>query len=106
MKRKVGNKAHVEGSICNAYLAEEIANFCSKYFQAEIDTKSRDLGRNVYSDDDGDIDMHDDHIPELFKEDCGHVPNEGRIRYLEDKEYDRAHFYVLANCGILDDFER
>lgn len=47
LKKKVGNKARVEGSICNAYLMEEISNFCSLYFENDVDTKASDLGLNV-----------------------------------------------------------
>ncbi|XP_057248084.1 uncharacterized protein LOC130590131 [Beta vulgaris subsp. vulgaris] len=68
LKRKIGNKARVEGSICNAYLCEEIANFCSNYFQQGVDTKTRDLGRNVTDEVDR---MLDENVPELFRVDCG-----------------------------------
>ncbi|XP_021733410.1 uncharacterized protein LOC110700211 [Chenopodium quinoa] len=84
LKRKIGNKARVEGSICNAYLTEEIANFCSNYFQSTVDTKTRDLGRNVNADVESTLD--DVGIPELFKEDRGRVSNEGKTRFLDDKE--------------------
>ncbi|XP_057246755.1 uncharacterized protein LOC130589506 [Beta vulgaris subsp. vulgaris] len=103
LKRKVGNKARVEGSICNAYVTEEIANFCSNYFQPGVDTKSRDLGRNVNPDV---ASTHGLGVPELFREDCGRPGTDGRLRWLQDKEYDRAHLYVLANSGILSDYER
>ena len=99
----MGNKARVEGSICNAYLAEEISNFCSQYFQSEVDTKSRDLGRNAYPDVES---QHGVNVPELFKEDCGRPATNGSSRWLEDNEYLRAHLYILANCGILSDYER
>ncbi|XP_057251800.1 uncharacterized protein LOC130591871 [Beta vulgaris subsp. vulgaris] len=103
LKRKVGNKARVEGSICNAYLTEETTNFCSNYFQPGVDTKSRDLGRNVNPDV---ASTHGLGVPELFREDCGRPGTDGRLRWLQDKEYDRAHLYVLANSGILSDYER
>jgi len=43
LKGKVGNKARVESSICNAYLMEEITNFITNYFDDKVDTKARDL---------------------------------------------------------------
>jgi hypothetical protein len=104
LKRKIGNKARVEGSICNAYLTEEIANFCSNYFQSTVDTKTRDLGRNVNADVESTSD--DAEIPELFKEDSGRVSNEGRTRFLDDKELECAHLFVLRNTGILGEYER
>ena len=39
----VKNKAHVEASICNAYLTEEASQFVSHYFEPEVRCKSRDL---------------------------------------------------------------
>ncbi|XP_021762253.1 uncharacterized protein LOC110727027 [Chenopodium quinoa] len=104
LKRKIGNKARVEGSICNAYLTEEIANFCSNYFQSTVDTKTRDLGRNVNADVESTSD--DAEIPELFKEDSGRVSNEGRTRFLDDKELECAHLFMLRNTGILGEYER
>ncbi|XP_021755332.1 uncharacterized protein LOC110720599 [Chenopodium quinoa] len=104
LKRKIGNKARVEGSICNAYLTEEIANFCSNYFQSTVDTKTRDLGRNVNADVESTSD--DAEIPEFFKEDSGRVSNEGRTRFLDVKELECAHLFVLRNTGILGEYER
>lgn len=104
LKRKIGNKARVEGSICNAYLAEEIANFVANYFQDNIDTKTRDLGRNVNPD--VQERANEDDIPEMFKVDVGRVSTEGKARYLDDKELERAHFFVLSNSGILGEYER
>jgi len=48
LKKKIGNKAHLEALICNACLTKEISNFCVVYFEQNIDTKTRDLGWNVY----------------------------------------------------------
>ncbi|XP_021773298.1 uncharacterized protein LOC110737240 [Chenopodium quinoa] len=104
IKRKIGNKAHVEGSICSAYLTEEISNFCSNYFQPSVDTKTRDLGRNVNADVDTSLDTND--ILELFTEDTGRVSTEGKLRWLDEKEFQRAHLFVLSNSGILGEYER
>lgn len=45
-------------------------------------------------------------MPEIFRDDGGRASSEGRLRYLQDNEYERAHLYVLSNAGILDDYER
>ncbi|XP_021757024.1 uncharacterized protein LOC110722094 [Chenopodium quinoa] len=103
LKRKIGNKARVEGSICNAYLMEEIGYFCSNYFQQGVDTKTRDLGRNVHEDVESTL---DDSVPELFRVDHGHASTGGVCRYLDEKELQRAHLYVLGNSGILEPYER
>lgn len=50
LKRKVKNKARVEGSICEAYVLEEISNFCSRYFKPHVATNRTRAPRN----DDGD----------------------------------------------------
>ena len=40
------NKAHVKGSICNAYLVEEASLFCSYYFEEHVHTRHRRVMRN------------------------------------------------------------
>lgn len=47
-----------------------------------------------------------DEIPELFTVDKGRVSNLGKTRYLDDKELERAHLFVLRNTGILGEYER
>ena len=39
LKQKVGNKARVESSICNAYLMEEISYFCANYLMKMLTQK-------------------------------------------------------------------
>ncbi|XP_063944818.1 uncharacterized protein LOC135151139 [Daucus carota subsp. sativus] len=51
MKQKVGNKAHVEGSIAERYTHEELAHFCSMYFQSSVQTHHNMLGRNEVVED-------------------------------------------------------
>ncbi|KAG8382892.1 hypothetical protein BUALT_Bualt05G0126500 [Buddleja alternifolia] len=46
LKRKVKNKARVEGSIVEAYLIEETSTFCSHFFAPNVETRSRTIGRN------------------------------------------------------------
>lgn len=41
LKQKIGNKAHVEASICEAYLQEEISNFVQHYFKPHVSTKKK-----------------------------------------------------------------
>jgi hypothetical protein len=36
LKKKVKNKAHVEASICEAYIVEEISTFISYYFKPHL----------------------------------------------------------------------
>ncbi|CAA2965439.1 Hypothetical predicted protein, partial [Olea europaea subsp. europaea] len=53
LKKKVKNRAHVEASIVEAYLVEETTNFCSLYFDQNIQTILNCVLRN---DDGGLID--------------------------------------------------
>lgn len=103
MKRKVGNKARVEGSICNAYLTEEISNFCNFYFESHVDTKARDTSRNASRAIPEEVDPN---IPALFSSNVGHATTNGEVKFLDDKDYQVAHGYVLANCELLLDYER
>ena len=98
MKKKIGNKARVEGSICNAYLNEEIANFCSLYFEQHVDTKANNLTVGVPDELDSDI-------PELFQSLGEGSTIKGTTRWLTSKEYELAHLYVLSNIEILREFE-
>ncbi|XP_043807714.1 uncharacterized protein LOC110620936 [Manihot esculenta] len=46
LKKKVKNKASVEGSIVEAYLIEENSSFCSHYFEPSISTRLNRVPRN------------------------------------------------------------
>ena len=46
LKKKVTNKAQVEGSICEAYLIDEITNFASYYFGDDVQTIWNRVPRN------------------------------------------------------------
>ncbi|XP_074267462.1 uncharacterized protein LOC141590803 [Silene latifolia] len=99
ISKKIGNKARVEGSICNAYLTKEIANFCSLYFEKHIETKAKNLNIDK-------ADEVDTSVPEFFQtHDDEGCSSSGETRYLDDKEYNRAHLYVLSNCEILEPYE-
>ncbi|KAJ7957701.1 Transposon protein, putative, CACTA, En/Spm sub-class [Quillaja saponaria] len=51
LKKKARNKACVEGSICEAYVLQEIPNFCAIYFEPSVQTKFNRVPRQ----DDGDM---------------------------------------------------
>ena len=48
---------------------------------------------------------HNDDVPELFTVDTGRLSKEGKKRYLDEKELDSAHLFVLFNNGILGEYE-
>ncbi|XP_010690165.2 uncharacterized protein LOC104903750 [Beta vulgaris subsp. vulgaris] len=102
LKQKVGSKARVEASICNASLTEEISNFCSHYFEEHITTRVSNLGLNSRDDEE----PKDSKLPEIFTCNDGYSASQGQLVYLDDKDYDIGHKYILGNCAILGDFEQ
>jgi hypothetical protein len=46
LKKKVKNKAHVEASICEAYIIEEISTFISYYFEPHLRTRINHVPRH------------------------------------------------------------
>ena len=98
----MGNKARVEASICYAYLIEEITTFIANYFDDKVDTKARDLPRNVVRVD---LDNSDLALPPIFSRNVGYAPNEGTMHFLDDRDHRIAHSYVLSNCGLLSEYE-
>ena len=99
----MGNKARVEASICNAYLLEEVTNFCSLYFEEEVDSKVKDLGLGAHAE--SELNNNPD-LPEMFSSTFGHSSSEGQLCYLVEKDYKVAHRYVLSNCETLQQYER
>ncbi|XP_022893391.1 uncharacterized protein LOC111407911 isoform X1 [Olea europaea var. sylvestris] len=94
LKKEVKNWAHVEASIVEAYLVEEMSTFCSLYFDQIIQTRLNRVLRN----DDG-----------------GHIDSQGRLsiftylgrpfgmqrhnsRLMTNEEFRAASTYVLFNC--------
>jgi hypothetical protein len=100
LKQKIGNKAFVEGSICNAYLLEEISNFCSMYYDDHIETKAKNLAVGETS---ASAIVSD--LPELFRDHNGTTTGKCKTRFLDDKEYEFVHKYVLSNCEIMKPYE-
>ncbi|XP_042379983.1 uncharacterized protein LOC121972368 [Zingiber officinale] len=92
LKKKVKNKAHVEASIVNAYIVEEVTTFASYYFEPHIQTKRRRPGRN----DEGPIDPNTN-IFSIFNY-LGRPSGQCKQRYLTDQEWRAAQTYVLLNC--------
>jgi hypothetical protein len=52
LKKKVKNKAHVEASICEAYIVEEISTFISYYFEPHLRTR---INRVLRHNDGGEV---------------------------------------------------
>ena len=96
LKMKVRNKAKVEGSIAEAYIMEEISNFCSMYFEADIQTRRTQPPRN----DDGGESVCSVRIS-IFNHPR---PSFGcsSTRMLDDRELCATEIYILLNCAELE----
>nr|GEW29916.1 hypothetical protein [Tanacetum cinerariifolium] len=100
-KKKVKNKARVKCLICEAYIMEEISNFCSHYFEPHVLTNSTRVRRN---DDGGNMNERED-VLSIFKHPARPSGN-SKCRYLNDDEYTTAIFYVLQNYEEIQPFFR
>ena len=98
LKRKVRNKERVEGSICEAYILEEISNFTSMYFDPTIQTRRTQVPRN---DDGGENNIHEQ--LSIFKHPCRSI-GRSRNRFLTDEELHIAETYVLINCKEVEPY--
>lgn len=97
LKKKVTNKAHVEGSIAEAYIIEELVNFCSLYFEVDKETKHNRVGRNE------EVGEPDCETLSVFKN-VGHFISGNTQRDLTDEEYQVATLYTLMNCVEVEPF--
>lgn len=104
LKKKVKNKAKVEGSIVEQYVNEEISTFCSYYFESHIKTKGRTEARHYEGGDDQYTHQIGD-IPDMFSQ-RGRSSGKAKDIWLQTKDYHHAHTYVLLNCEQLRPFER
>ena len=99
LKKKANNKARVKGSVCEAYLVEEISTFCSFYFESHIQTKQNRVDRN----DDGDeVDAPNGCLSIFTHPGCA-IGKEKKC-YLIDEELKAATIYVLLNCDEIQPF--
>ncbi|XP_071695507.1 uncharacterized protein [Rutidosis leptorrhynchoides] len=100
LKKKVTNKAKVEGSIANAYLIEETSMFCSHYFEPHVSTKMNVI--TPRNDDGGDVEQCDGNISIFMSP--GRLSGSRKKRRLIDQEYDAARIYVLLNCVEIEEY--
>jgi hypothetical protein len=95
LKRYVRNRARPEGSIAEAYIAEECLTFCSKYMEG-VETRFNRPPRNIgFSDEEAyhvDVFGHGVHFtsaPDTLYDDGG---------------FDQMVWYVLSNCSQVDKY--
>ena len=95
LKRYVRNRARPEGSIAEAYVADECLTFCSKYMD-DVETRFNQKPRNLeFSNEEAyDVDVfgHDVKFTSTPKVDK------------DEKGFDQMVWYVLNNCSQVEKY--
>jgi len=100
LKKNVKNKAHIEASICEAYIVEEISTFILYYFEPHLRTRINRVPRHDDSGEvpsSGNLSIFSNHGQATRK-------NVVRGRYFSEIEFRQVHNYVLFNCDELKPF--
>ncbi|XP_049390107.1 uncharacterized protein LOC125854565 [Solanum stenotomum] len=101
LKNMIGNKASVEGSICEAYLMAESTQFFSHYFEPHVMSRHHNVSRN----DDGGVMKDDEENLSIFTH-PGRLSGEAKKRDLSLEEIKAAQTYILLNCQEVEPFGR
>jgi len=94
LKGNVRNRARPEGSIAEAYIANEALTFCSRYMEDVVTRFNRDDDK-LEGASDGDLSIFQHGVKLL---------GANRQIYLEDKEFDKLCWYVLNNCDEIEPY--
>lgn len=100
MKQYVRNKARPEGSIAEAYLADECLTFCSRYL-TKVETKFNRLERNY----DGGQSSADKSQLSIFSTQ-GRSFGKPVTKEMDRRLHNAAMFYILQNCEECEPFIR
>ncbi|KAM3232531.1 hypothetical protein P3L10_017890 [Capsicum annuum] len=92
IKKTIKNKVRVEGSICQAYLAQKISYFASYYFESHVLCSNKRVGRN---DDVIEKNATNPTLSVFNYPDRSYGKKDGDIRWLDDKEVATAQLHVL-----------
>lgn len=98
LKKKVRNKARVEGCIIEAELVEEATNFLSLYFKSHV----RSVRNKAARYDDGASTYHSSCNLEYFQY-PGRCTSPRGVRQLSIEEYEAAFLYVLMNMPEMEE---
>ncbi|XP_016456739.2 uncharacterized protein LOC107780687 [Nicotiana tabacum] len=99
LKKMIGNKASVEGSICEAYLMTESTQLFSHYFEPHVITRDHNVNRN---DDGGVVEDHKGNLS-IFTY-PGRLSGEAKKKSLSLEEIKTAQTYILLNCKEVEPF--
>jgi len=97
----IGNKASVEGSICEAYLMAESTQLFSHYFEPHVMSRHHNVTRN----DDGGAMKDVEGNLSIFTH-PSRLSGEGKKRDLSLEEIKAAQTYILLNCQEVEPFVR
>ena len=100
LKKKTKNMTHVEASICEAYIVEEISIFISYYFEPHLRTRINCVSRH----NDGNEVSSSENLLIFSNPRWLASKNAARKRYLSKREFKLVHNYVLFNCNELRPF--
>ncbi|KAL0454701.1 UNVERIFIED_CONTAM: hypothetical protein Slati_0809300 [Sesamum latifolium] len=95
LKIKVKDKAHVEASIVEAYLVEEIDLFTSQYFEPQVLCKRNRSSRN------DELTMNDTRIQQSIFNFPGRASGASKKRWLSGSERHIIETYILTNCEVV-----
>ncbi|KAM3235801.1 hypothetical protein P3L10_015838 [Capsicum annuum] len=99
LKKMIGNKASVEGSICEAYLMMESTQLFSHYFEPHVMSRNHNVDRN---DDGGVVEDLKGNLS-IFSH-PGRLWGEAKKRDLILDEIKAAQTYILLNCEEIEPF--
>ncbi|KAL0455877.1 UNVERIFIED_CONTAM: hypothetical protein Slati_0926900 [Sesamum latifolium] len=95
LKKKVKNKAHVEASIVEAYIIEEIGLFTSQYFEPGVQSKQTKPHKN-------DEHTNNNHgIQVSIFNYLGRASGAPKKRWLTGPEWHIIKTYILTNCEVV-----
>lgn len=83
----------MEGSICEAYLVEETSTFASYYYPDEVNTRRTRMPRNVDSGEGSSTSP-----PISIFNYPGRFSGKSKGYFLEQRDINAAHLYILQNC--------
>jgi len=95
LKGYMRNRARPEGSIAEAYIANEALTFCSRYMEDVVTRFNRDDDK--WDPPNGDLSVFQHGVKLL---------GANRETYLENKEFDKLCWYVLNNCDEVEPYLR
>ena len=92
LKKKIGNKARIEGSICEAYIAHEITLLVQNYAENNVNYRMTHPRRNDEGCSSSSLKPFS-----IFNYPARFYGKE-RTRWLDERDRKVAHTYVLRNC--------